>query len=92
MPRFLIETQHGDDHEGCVRSLDAITTYGSHLVTHTEFGCEDGVHFGWLIVDVDSHEEAKQLVPPQYRSRARIVRLRKWSKEQIEEMVRGLEA
>lgn len=90
MPRFLIETQHGDDYEGCVRSLDAITKYGSHLVTHTEFGCEDGVHTGWLIVEVDSHEEAMQLVPPNYRASARIVKLRLWTRDEIEEMVRGL--
>lgn len=90
MPRFLIETQHGDDYQGCVRALDAVTKYGSHLVTHTEFGCEDGVHTGWLIVELDSHEEAMQLVPPNYRSSARIIKLRHWTRDEIEEMVKDL--
>ena len=90
MPRFLIETQHVDDHKGCIMALDAITKYGSHLVMRTEFGCEVGVHSGWLIVEVDSQEEAMQLVPPNYRSSARIVQLKHWTREEIEKMVAEL--
>ena len=55
MPRFLIEFDHDNDHEGCIRSLSAIMAYGSHLVTHAEYGCADDVHTGWLIVDVDDY-------------------------------------
>jgi hypothetical protein len=65
--------------------------YGSHLVTQADFGCEDGVHSGWMIVDVDSREEAMQMVPPPYRSDAVIVKLRRWSQEQIREMMEKLE-
>ena len=52
MPKFLIEVRHSDEHEGCVKALNAIIQHGSHLATHADFGCEDGVHTGWLIVDV----------------------------------------
>ena len=68
MPRFLIEIRHSTEHEGCVRSLDAIVNHGSHLVTQAEFGCEDGVHAGWLIVEMDSRDDALRVVPPQYRA------------------------
>ncbi len=91
MPRFLIEIRHSDEHEGCVRSLDAIMKHGSHLVTNADFGCEDGVHAGWLIAELDSHDEARQLVPPQYRGDARVVQLRKWTQEQITDMLKQLE-
>ena len=86
MPRYLIEIRHTDEHDGCVRALDAIVNHGSHLITAAEFGCEDGIHKGWLMVDVDTHEEAQRLVPPQYRNDADVVQLRKWTREQIREM------
>ena len=67
MSKYLIEVHHSDEHEGCVRALNAIMNFGSHLATHTDFGCEDGVHTGWLIVDVETREEARQMIPPQYQ-------------------------
>ena len=90
MPRFMIEIRHSEQREGCVRSLDAILKYGAHLITQADFGCEDGAHTGWLIVDVDSRDEALRVVPPHFRGDARVVQLRKWTKEQIEAMVDGL--
>jgi hypothetical protein len=87
MSRFLIEIKHSDDAEGCVRSLEAIVNQGSHLVTNAEFGCEDGVHSGWLIVDVESREAACQIVPPPFREDSRVVELRTWTKDEIREMV-----
>jgi len=92
LARFLIEIKHDDDYEGCLRGLEAIAKHGAHLITQAEFGCSDGVHVGWLIVDVDGREEAKQLVPPQYRADARVVELRQWSKKQIEDMINKLES
>jgi hypothetical protein len=92
MPRFLIETSHTSEHDGCVRALDAVTKHGSHLMTHTEWGCEDGVHSGWLIVDLNDRRAALQLIPPQYRTSSRVVQIRPWSRADIEEMVKKLES
>ena len=92
MPRYLIELCHSSEYEGCVRALDAIMQYGSHIITNAEWGCEDGVHTGWLIADLDSREEALQLVPPQYRADTRIIQLRTWSRAEIEEMKEELES
>ena len=92
VPRFLIETSHTSEHEGCVRALDAVTKYGSHLMTHSEWGCKHGVHSGWIIVDLDDRNEALRLVPPQYRADSRIVELSTWSRDEIEEMVKRLES
>jgi hypothetical protein len=72
--------------------LDAIMNLGSHLITNADWGCEDGVHTGWLIADLDSREEALQLVPPQYRADTRIILLRRWSRSEIEEMKKELES
>jgi hypothetical protein len=92
MSKYLIEIHHSTEHEGCVRALNAIMQFGSHLATHADFGCEDGVHIGWLIVDVESREDAHQMVPPQYRADARIIQLRRWNRQEIESMLAELEA
>ncbi len=92
MARYLIEVRHSNDHDGCVRALDAISRHGSHLVTHADFGCGDGVHTGWLAVEVDDADEARQMIPPQYRNDASVVRLRKWTREEIEDMMKKLES
>jgi hypothetical protein len=92
MPRFLIEVQHENDYKGCVRALETIMQHGSHLTHKAEFGCADGVHTGWLIVDVESREDAQMIIPPQHRGDARIVQLKRWTREQIENMVKELES
>ena len=91
MPRFIIVVSHDDEHAACVNALSALERYGSHFVTHAEFGCKDGSHSGWLMVDVDSHAEAQQIVPPEFRSHARIVQVRRFTREQIKAMVDELE-
>jgi hypothetical protein len=91
MPRFLIEIPHSDRHDYCVRALDAILKLGSHFVTQADFGCDDGVHTGWLVVDVEDREEAQRLVPPEFRADARVVRLRRWTREEIEALKKDLE-
>ncbi len=91
MPRYLIELTHEDDHEGCIQALRAIEQYGAHLLTHADWGCRDGCHCGWLVVDLDSREEAVRLVPPELRSEARIVQLNKFTREEIASLIAELE-
>jgi hypothetical protein len=92
MAKFLIEFRHADDYEGCVRALDVLSTLGSHLVSHADFGCEDGVHCGWMVVEVNDRREAELIVPPPLRPDARVIQLRRWSPEEITAMVRELPA
>ena len=92
MPRFLIEIPHSSEYEGCVRSLAAIMNYGSYLVTQCEYGCEDGVHVGYLTVEADTKEEARNMVPPPYRGDARVTKLRRWTRDEIETMLKKLKS
>jgi hypothetical protein len=48
----------------------------------------DGVHKGWVIVEVNSKEEARGILPPVYRSQAMIVNLSKFKLEEVDEMLR----
>ena len=92
MPKFLIEVKHADDYKGCVKALDVFKTQGSHLMSHAEFGCEDGVHCGWLVVEVSNRTEAELIVPPVFRGDARIIQLRRWAPEEVAAMVEELKA
>ncbi len=91
MPRYLIELTHEDEHDACVRALRAIEQYGAHFVTHADWGCHDGIHCGWLVVELDSREEAMMVVPPEFRPEARIVELNRFTREEIASLIAGLE-
>ena len=84
MPKFLIEVPHEADQLACAQVVKLFLTTGSHFLTHAEWGCMDGEHVAWIVVDVDSKEEARCIVPPAFRSQARIVALNRFSMEQIE--------
>jgi hypothetical protein len=88
MGKFLIEVPHGDDTLSCVRAIQIFLTSGSHFLTHAEWGCEDGEHKAWLIVDVDSKESARQILPSSYRAEAKITGLSRFSMEQMDETLR----
>ena len=90
MPRFIIEVTHPSAHEGCVRAVHALLNFGSHYITHAEWGCRDGVHKGWLIVDVDSKDTAKCIVPPHFREDAKVTELNKFSLEEAQRMLQKL--
>jgi hypothetical protein len=83
MPRFLIEVSHPPEVGACARAIQLMYQTGSHFITNADFGCMDGDHRAWIIVDVDSKDEARQMLPPVYRTDARIVGLNKFSLEQV---------
>ena len=84
MPRFLIEVPHEAEAGECARAADTFIRTGSHFLTHADWGCMDGDHKAWLIVEVDTKEEARGVVPSAYRSQARVVQLNAFSLEDIE--------
>ena len=88
MPRFLIEIAHEEETVACAKAVKLLLTTGSHFLTHADFGCTDGVHKGWVIVDVDSKEEARRILPPKYRAQAHIVMLNKFGLEEIESLIK----
>ena len=87
MPRFLIEVPHEAEIVACAKVVQVFLASGSHFVTHADWGCMDGDHRAWMIVDVDSRDEARMLLPPAFRSQARIVRLNTFSVQQIDQIL-----
>lgn len=87
MSRFFIEVPHQEEKEECLRVIQIFLSTGSHYLTNAEWGCEDGDHKAWLMVEVESKKEALQIIPPAFRSQAKIVKLGKFSIEAIEKMI-----
>ena len=83
MPKFLIDVPHDPDPIACARVIKVFLDTGSHFLTKADWGCADGVHDAWFTVEVDSKAEALAIVPPAFRSEARVTRLTRFSLEEI---------
>ena len=87
MARYLIEVPHESEVQACARVVQVFLATGSHLLTHADWGCMDGVHSAWIIVEVDSKEEARYVLPPAFRAGAKIIGLNKFTMEQIDSIM-----
>jgi hypothetical protein len=87
MARFLIEVPHEAEKVACARAVQVLLKTGSHFLTHADYGCLDGEHKAWMIVEIESKEAARAILPPAYRSQAMIVQLNKFSMEEIDEIL-----
>ncbi len=87
MPKFLIEVPHEAEKVACLRAIQVLLASGSHFLTNADFGCLDDIHKAWIILEVDSKEEARSILPPTYRSQATIVRLNRFTLKEIEELL-----
>lgn len=81
MARWLIESPHTA--EGCLQVMDAILIMGTDFVDRFDFGCKDGIHTCWAVVEAESESAARKMVPAFVRSRARIVKVGKFTPQQI---------
>jgi hypothetical protein len=88
MPRFLIEVPHEAETFACARAVKLLLETGSHFLTHADFGCKDGDHRGWIIVEMEDKEEARRLLPPVYRANAQIIGLNRFSIQELDDLLR----
>jgi len=84
MARYFIESPHTA--EECQQVLDAILMMGTDFVDRFDFGCKDGVHTMWAVVEAESESAARKMVPAFVRSKARIVKVSKFTPQQIRAM------
>ena len=87
--RFLIEVPHEASTVACARVVEVFLKSGSHFLAHADWGCGDGEHKAWMIVEVDSKSEALGIVPPAFRSQAKIVQLNSFTLQDVEAILRG---
>lgn len=82
MDRYLVISPHTD--KDCSEALKQLLYVG--YITHFDWGCKDGEHTGWAIIEASSANEAKMVVPPTQRSTTRVIRLTKFSPSDIQQM------
>ena len=82
MKRFLVISQHSG--EDCVRALKESLAIG--YLTHFDWGCEDGTHVGWAVIEAEDKAQAMMSVPTFLRKQAQVVRLGKFRPETVEAM------
>jgi hypothetical protein len=87
--KFLIEVPHEVTTLECLRAIEAVLKSGSHFLTHADWGCKDGEHKAWFTAEVENKEEARAIVPPAFRSKAKIVQLNSFSLDEVEEILRN---
>ena len=84
MKKFLIESLHGPDKKSCTEAIQIFLQTGNHMLTKANWGCVDGEHKAWLIVEAESKEEAIYVLPPFYRPSAKITELVNFTLEDIQ--------
>lgn len=82
MARYLIETPHND--KNCHLLVNQL--YGMGCPHNFDWGCEEGSHCGWAIIEADDQAQAALVVPSIARSEARTVRIVKYNPEQAGEL------
>ena len=85
MEKYIIEVPHGEDKGSCMRAIQVFMRSGSHFVTNAEWGCMDGDHKAWLMVEVADKAAARRILPAAYQQGAKITRLHKFTREEIGE-------
>jgi nicotinate-nucleotide pyrophosphorylase len=73
----------------CARVVESFLNYGSHFATLADWGCQDGEHKAWIVIEAENKAEARGILPPAFQSQAKIVQLNKFTMEDIAEILEG---
>lgn len=84
MEKYLIEVPHEATKSACVNAVRIFLQTGSHFLANADWGCLDGEHKAWLLVEVENKNQAIRIVPPAYRSDAKIIKLHTFTREEME--------
>ena len=88
MTKFLVEVSHSSEKIECLRTIQIFLSSGSHFLTHADWGCLDGEHKAWFLMEVDRKEEALRVVPPFYRKDTKITKLSKFNLTEVENLLK----
>jgi len=88
MAKFIVEVSHSPDKIECLRTVQIFLSSGSHFLTHADWGCLDGEHKAWFVMEVDSKEEALRVVPSFYWKDTKITKLSKFNLTEVENLLK----
>ena len=69
--------------EECLAALDAAAKQGKDSLNKLEWGCMSGDHTAYAIYEAESADAARRLVPENVRSKARVIKVDKFTPDQI---------
>ncbi len=81
MSRFMIASKH--EAADCVRALDAELAKGTAILDKFVFGCKEGDHTGYAIVETKNLSDALALVPNFLQQMACITKVDKFTPAEI---------
>lgn len=79
MDRYIVIAPHTA--EDCTKVLANVESMG--YITHFDWGCKDGEHCGWVIIEADNPREALLVVPAFDRHKARAIKLTKFGPQDL---------
>ena len=86
MARYMLEVDHENTPESCVLAVELFLGSGSHFLTQTDWGCMDGDHRAWAIVEADTKDQARGVLPTALRPHAKVIKLNSFTPEQLDQM------
>ena len=87
MAKYLIEVPHDPNAGACARAVQSFILTGSHFLANADWGCHDGEHKAWMIIDVDTRADARSILPPNFRPEAKIVKLDRFTLKDVDDVV-----
>jgi hypothetical protein len=79
MKRYLVISNHTA--KDCVLAVKETLAIG--YLTHFDWGCKDGVHTGWAILEAEDKAQAMMSVPTFLRGQAQVVQILKFKPEKV---------
>jgi hypothetical protein len=84
MEKYLIEVPHEATDASCINAARIFHQTGSHFLSNADWGCKDDVHKAWMTVEVENKDQALQIIPPAFRSEAKIILLHKFTRQEMD--------
>jgi hypothetical protein len=80
MERFLIESPHTA--RECKMVVKLVQSMG--YLNNFDWGCREGVHTGWAMIEAENAAQALGVVPALIRNQARAIKLSKFPSEIVD--------
>ncbi len=89
MAKYLVEVSHSPDKTSCLRAIQILLSTGNHFLINADWGCLDGVHKAWFVIDVDTKQEALRIIPALYWKDTTITKLDKFTLKEAEDLIKN---
>ena len=67
MARYLLSCPH--TYEDCIGDIDSVLGHSKELLARFDWGCKDGEHVGWVVVEAGNEATARMMLPVAFATR-----------------------